>query len=65
MLLNFGERQILKTNHIPDSGHHFFRFFFQISFKVEVVLPYNKSAFFNVLSPDSANEFSVYGNIVF
>ena len=42
----------------------FFRFF-QIFFKVEVVLPYSKSVFFNILYPASANEFSAYGNNIF
>ena len=55
--------QILKTNHIPARVHQFF-LFFQIFFKVEAVLPYCKSVFFNILYPASANEFSACGNSV-
>ena len=40
----------------------FFGGFFQIFFKVEAVLPYSKSVFFNTLYQASANEFSAYGN---
>ena len=55
--------QILRTNRIPASGDHFFSgVFFQIFFKVEAVLPYSKSVFFNTLYQASANEFSAYGN---
>ena len=39
--------------------------FFQIFFKVEAVLPYSKSVFFNILYPASVNEFSAYGNSIF
>ena len=57
-------KPILKTNHIPARVHQFFRFF-QIFFKVEAVLPYCKSVFFNILYPASANEFSACGNRIF
>ena len=56
--------QILKTNHISASRHHFFRFF-QIHFKVEAVLRYNKSTFFNIFYPAGTNQFSGYGNCIF
>ena len=42
----------------------FFRFF-QIFFKVEVMLPYSESIFFNILYPASANVFFAYGNSSF
>ena len=64
MLLKLGGNQIVKTIHIPASRHQFFRFF-QIFFKVEAVLLYSKSVFFNILYPASANEFSACGNSVF
>ena len=32
---------------------------------MEAVLPYNKSAFFTILYPASANELSAYGNSIF
>ena len=54
----------LKTNHIPASGHQYFSFI-QTFFKVEDVLPYSKSVFFNILYPAGANEFSDYGNSIF
>ena len=64
MLLKFERVQNLKTNHIPASGHQFFSFF-QIFFKVETVLPYSKSIFFNINYPASVNEFAAYGNSIF
>ena len=39
--------------------------FFEILLKVEAVLLYSKSVFFNILYPASGNEFSAYGNIIF
>ena len=45
---------------IPAGGHNFFSIF-----KVEAVLPYYKSVFFNILYPASANEFSACGNSIF
>ena len=51
-------------NHVPANGYHFFRFFL-IFFKVEAVLPYSKSIFFNILYPAGANEIFAYGNNFF
>ena len=62
--MKFEGSQILKTNHIPASGHQFFRFF-QVFFKVEAVLPYSGTVFFNILYPANANGFSAYGNNIF
>ena len=64
IILKFDGSQILKTNHIPASGDQFFSIF-QILFKVETVLPYSKSVFFNILYRASANEFSAYGKSIF
>ena len=58
-------KAILKTNHIPASGHQFSFYFFQIFLKVEAVLPNSGSVFFNILYPASANGFSAYGNSIF
>ena len=63
-ILKFEGSQILKTNDIPAGGDQFFSIF-QIFFKVEAVLPYSKTVFFNVLYPASANKFSSYGKSIF
>ena len=65
ILLKFGGSQVLKTNHIAAGGHQFLVCFFQIFFKVETPCPYNKSSFFNILYPASANECSAYENSIF
>ena len=61
--MKFEGSQILTTNHILASGHYFFRFF-QTFFKVEAVLPYSGSLFFNILYRANANGFSAYGNSI-
>ena len=61
--MKFEGSQILKTNHIPASGHQFFRFF-QMFFKTEAVLPYSGSLFFGIHYWANANGFSAYGNSI-
>ena len=56
--------QILKTNYIPVSGQQFFQLFSNI-FKMEAVLLYSKSVFFNILYPASPNKFSAHRNSIF
>ena len=61
--MKFEGNQILKVNHIPASGHQSFSIFSDF-FKVEAVLPYSKSLFFNILYTANANRFSAYGNSI-
>ena len=47
------------------SGHQFFFLSQQAFFKVDAMLPYSKSVFFNNLCPATAKEFSANGNSMF
>ena len=65
ILLKFEGSQILKTNHIPASGHHFFSDFFRYFLKwkpcFRIVKVYFSISFIRLVQ----NEFSAYGNSIF
>ena len=59
LLLKSGGSPFLKTNHVPASGHQFFKFFRRF-FKVEAAFSYSGNIFLNIRHPASANGFSPY-----
>ena len=56
--MKFEGGQVLKTNHIPTSRHRFL-------FKVEALLPYSGSLFFNIFYPANTSRFSAKRSSIF